>query len=97
MWAVEHLYILLCNCTLQKTHLYCGRSSAVLPKHLSPRQHGTDENIDNIGCKVAKMIEIQSKCMKIMYDNKIATIDFQKEISEEEIHDTLVSMAKAIK
>ena len=47
--------------------------------------------------KEAKMVEIQSKCMKIMYDNKIATIDFQKEISEEEIHDTLVSMAKAIK
>jgi len=46
--------------------------------------------------KEAKMVEIQSKCMKIMYDNKIATIDFQKEITEEEIHDTLVSMAKAI-
>ncbi len=43
----------------------------------------------------AKLLEIQSKYMTIMYDNKIATINFQKEISEEEIHDTLVKMSKA--
>tara|TARA_Y100001970_G_C13801780_1_gene635437 strand:+ start:131 stop:340 length:210 start_codon:yes stop_codon:yes gene_type:complete len=43
----------------------------------------------------AKMIEIQSKQMLIMYDNKIATIKFPKEISEEEIHETLVGMSKA--
>tara|TARA_Y100000589_G_C27138427_1_gene623575 strand:- start:325 stop:537 length:213 start_codon:yes stop_codon:yes gene_type:complete len=45
--------------------------------------------------KEAKMIEIQSKYMKIMYDNEIATIEFREEISEEEIHGTLVTMAKA--
>ena len=45
--------------------------------------------------KEAKMVEIQSRFMLIMYDNKIATINFQKEISEEEIHETLVNMSKA--
>ena len=43
----------------------------------------------------AKMVEIQSKFMIIMYDNKIAKINFQKEITEEEIHSTLVGMSKA--
>tara|TARA_B100000965_G_C19508026_1_gene720632 strand:- start:576 stop:785 length:210 start_codon:yes stop_codon:yes gene_type:complete len=43
----------------------------------------------------ARMMEIQSEHMKIMYDDKIATIKFEKEISEEEIHDTLVRMSKA--
>mgnify|MGYP001399230478 CR=1 FL=1 len=45
--------------------------------------------------KEAKMVEIQSQFMTIMYDNKLATINFQKEISEEEIHNTLVKMIKA--
>ena len=44
----------------------------------------------------AKMEEINSKSIKIKYDGKIATINFQREISEEEIHDTLVSMIKNI-
>ena len=42
----------------------------------------------------AEMIEIKSKYMLISYDNKIATINFSKEISEKEIHDTLVNMAR---
>ena len=46
--------------------------------------------------KEAKMIEIKSKYMSIEYDNKIATINFQEDISEEEIHETLVKMSKAI-
>tara|TARA_Y100000589_G_scaffold254085_1_gene242878 strand:- start:166 stop:420 length:255 start_codon:yes stop_codon:yes gene_type:complete len=53
-------------------------------------------------CKVnnfgyAKMEEITSKSIKIKYDDKIASIDFEKEISEEDIHDTLVKMARDIK
>ncbi len=53
-------------------------------------------------CKVdnfthAKMEEITSKSIKINYDDKVAIIDFEKEISEEDIHDTLVEMAKKIK
>ncbi len=51
--------------------------------------------IDNF--KVAKMTEINSTSIKINYDDKIAVINFQKEITEEEIHDTLVSMIKDIK
>ena len=46
--------------------------------------------------KEAKMIEINNKSIKIEYDNKIAIINFEHEISEEEIHDTLVSMIKNI-
>ena len=44
--------------------------------------------------KVAKMEEINSTSMKIKYDNKIAIIKFKEEISEDEIHKTLVSMIK---
>ena len=44
----------------------------------------------------AKMEEINSKSMKIKYDGKIAIINFQQEISEEEIHNTLVSMIRNI-
>ena len=47
--------------------------------------------------KVAKMIEINSTSIKINYDDKIAVINFHKEITEAEIHDTLVSMIKEIK
>ena len=47
--------------------------------------------------KYAKMEEITSKSIKIKYDDKMAKIDFEKEISEEDIHDTLVKMAKQIK
>ena len=51
--------------------------------------------IDNF--KSAKMSEINSTSIKINYDDKVAVINFQKEITEEEIHDTLVSMIKEIK
>ena len=42
------------------------------------------------------MEEINSKFMKIKYDNNYAIINFKKEISEDEIHQTLVSMIKEI-
>tara|TARA_B100000900_G_C20503218_1_gene684696 strand:- start:17 stop:271 length:255 start_codon:yes stop_codon:yes gene_type:complete len=45
----------------------------------------------------AYMEEINNKFMKINYDGKIAIINFKKEISEDEIHSTLVSMIKEIK
>ena len=46
--------------------------------------------------KEAKMEEINSNSMKIKYDNKLAVIYFKEEISEDEIHKTLVSMIKNI-
>ena len=46
--------------------------------------------------KVASLEEINSKSMKIKYDGKYAVINFKNEISEEEIHKTLVSMIKEI-
>ena len=46
--------------------------------------------------KDAKMEEINSTSMKIKYDNKFAIINFKEEISEDEIHKTLVSMIKKI-
>ena len=53
-------------------------------------------------CKVnnfnyARMEEITSKYIKIKYDDKFASFEFENEISEEDIHDTLVKMAKQIK
>ena len=47
--------------------------------------------------KNARMEEITSKSIKIKYDDNIASINFEKEISEEDIHDTLVKMDKQIK
>ena len=47
--------------------------------------------------KKAYMEEINNKFMKIKYDKKYAIINFKKEISESEIHSTLVSMIKEIK
>ena len=47
--------------------------------------------------KEAYLEEISSKYMKINYDGKSAIINFNNEISEEEIHTTLVSMIKEIK
>lgn len=44
----------------------------------------------------AQMAEITNKYIKIKYDEKISIINFKKEISEEEIHETLVSMIKDI-
>tara|TARA_Y100000589_G_scaffold15570_1_gene12698 strand:- start:6735 stop:6944 length:210 start_codon:yes stop_codon:yes gene_type:complete len=51
-------------------------------------------NINNF--KSATMNEITSTSLKIKYDDKVATINFEKEISEEDIHDILVKMAKKI-
>ena len=45
----------------------------------------------------AKMDKVTSKSIEIKYDDKVAIINFEKEISEEEIHHTLVKMAKQIK
>ena len=47
--------------------------------------------------KEAYLEEITSKYMQIKYDNKTAFINFKYEISEEQIHSTLVSMIKEIK
>ena len=47
--------------------------------------------------KEAYLEEISSKYMKINYDGKYAIINFRNEISEEEIHATLVSMIREIK
>ncbi len=46
--------------------------------------------------KEAKMEEINNSSIKIKYDNKIAVINFPKQISEDEIHNTLVSMIRNI-
>ena len=46
--------------------------------------------------KNAKMEEINSTSIKIKYDNEVAVIKFKEEISEDEIHKTLVSMIKNI-
>ena len=46
--------------------------------------------------KEAYLEEITSQFMKINYDGNSAIINFKNEISEEEIHDTLVSMIKEI-
>ena len=42
----------------------------------------------------AYMEEINNKFMKIRYDGNIKIINFKDQISEEEIHATLVAMAK---
>ena len=47
--------------------------------------------------KEAYLEEISSRYMKINYDGKSAIINFKNEISEEEIHSTLVSMIMKIK
>ena len=47
--------------------------------------------------KEAYLEEISSKYMKINYDGKFVIINFNNEITEEEIHATLVSMIKEIK
>ena len=46
--------------------------------------------------KEAYMEEINSKFMKIKYDGNSAIINFKTEISEEEIHSTLISMLREI-
>ena len=47
--------------------------------------------------KEAYLEEISSKYMKINYDGKSAIINFKNEITEEEIHATLVSMIRELK
>mgnify|MGYP005764430679 FL=1 len=46
--------------------------------------------------KEAYLEEISNQYMKIKYDGQSAIINFKNEISEDEIHDTLVSMIKEI-
>ena len=46
--------------------------------------------------KEAYLEEISSRFMKINYDGKYSIINFKHEISEQEIHSTLVSMIKEI-
>ena len=45
----------------------------------------------------AYMEEINNSYIKIIYDGQSAVINFKNEISEEEIHSTLVSMIREIK
>ena len=45
----------------------------------------------------AYMEEINNSYIKINYDGQSAVINFKNEISEEEIHSTLVSMIREIK
>ena len=58
-------------------------------KYLS--HYGKISNFTN-----AYMEEINNKYMKINYDGESIIINFKKEISEEEIHSTLVAMIKEI-
>ena len=46
--------------------------------------------------KKAYLEEISSQFMKINYDGKSAIINFKNEISEDQIHSTLVSMIREI-
>ena len=46
--------------------------------------------------KEAYLVEISSQFMKIKYDDKSIIINFKNEISENEIHSTLVSMIRDI-
>ena len=46
--------------------------------------------------KEAYLVEISSQFMKIKYDDKFAIINFKNVISEDEIHETLVSMIREI-
>ena len=46
--------------------------------------------------KEAYLEEISNQFMKIKYDGKFSIINFRIEISEDEIHKTLVSMIKEI-
>ena len=46
--------------------------------------------------KEAYLEEISNEFMKIHYDGKVAIINFKNQISENEIHSTLVSMIREI-
>ena len=54
-------------------------------------ENNIKENISN------EIEEINNSYIKINYDGQSAIINFKNEISEEEIHSTLVSMIKDIK
>ena len=54
-------------------------------------ENNIKENISN------EIEEINNSYIKINYDGQSAIINFKNEISEEEIHSTLVSMIKEIK
>ena len=53
--------------------------------------YGKISNFNN-----AYMQEINNRYIKINYDDQSVIINFENEISEEEIHSTLVSMIKEI-
>ena len=70
-------------------------------------KHMNEDHIDSIhkylkhyakisNFKEAYLEEISSEFMKINYDGKSATITFKNEISEDQIHSTLVSMIREI-
>ena len=54
-------------------------------------ENNIKENISN------EIEEINNNYIRINYDGQSAIINFKNEISEEEIHSTLVSMIKEIK
>ena len=71
-------------------------------------KHMNDDHIDSVhkylihygkisDFKEAYLEEISSQYMKINYDGKSAIINFKNEITEEEIHSTLVNMIRKIK
>ena len=59
--------------------------------HMYLKHYGKISNFES-----AYMEEISNKYMKINYDGKAAFIYFKNEISEEEIHSTLVSLIREI-
>ena len=82
----------------------------IISSHISKRvcKHMNKDHIDSVhkylihygkisDFKEAYLEEISSRYMKINYDGKSAIINFKNEISEEEIHSTLVSMSMEIK
>ena len=82
----------------------------IISKETSKRvgDHMNNDNIDSVHKylihygKISKfenayMEEINNSYIKINYDGRTAVINFKNDISEEEIHSTLVSMIKEIK
>ncbi len=67
----------------------------IISKETSKRvcDHMNNDHLDS----VHKMEEINNSYIKINYDGQSAIINFKNQISEEEIHLTLVSMIKEIK
>ncbi len=77
----------------------------IISKETSKRvcDHMNNDHIDSVHKYLisrfenAYMEEINNSYIKINYDGHSAIINFKNEISEEEIHSTLVSMIKEIK